>query len=258
MRPKTVGLFLITTFVCLSLAVTSEEAGNAAATGAFTYVQGEVLVKRNIESGWTAASFDMPIYRGYKVKVSLYSRAEITLKDRSVIRLKEGTEIDTSELLPARAGDEALSSVKLVLGQVWARVKRIEKNRGSFEITTPTVVASVSGTVYRVNFDEGGSAQIKVYDGKVSVFKPAAVDTASASGASGRPSRVARPVEKIARPVREVSRAEWERIVGAMQQINVGADGSLSEPTDFSASDADEQDEWVKWNKERDALLKNQ
>ena len=83
MRPKSVWLLLITAFICLGFAVIGEESPNS---GIFTYVQGEVLVKRNVEGDWDQASFDMPIYRGYKVKVSLYSRAEITLKDRSVIR----------------------------------------------------------------------------------------------------------------------------------------------------------------------------
>ena len=252
MRPKSVCLLLITAFICLGFTVVGEESPSS---GIFTYVQGEVLFKRNVETDWDQASFDMPIYRGYKVKVSLYSRAEITLRDRSVIRLKEGTQIDTSELLPVGAGDQTLSSVKLILGQVWAKVKKLEKGTTNFEITTPTVVASVSGTSYRVNYEQSGSTQIKVYDGEVSVFKPAPLGTASAPGAISKPSKVARPTEKIQRPVRQVSKAEWERLVGAMQQITISADGSFSEPEDFNPTDPDEQDEWVKWNRERDALL---
>ena len=238
--------------IWLSVAAQGQE---TRVSGTFTFIQGEVLVKKDVESTWTRAAFDMPVYRGYKVKVSLYSRAEITLRDRSVIRLRENTEIDTSDLVLVQAGGEEPSSVKLLLGQVWAKVKRGGAGASSFEIATPTVVASVSGTTYRVNYEADGAAQIKVYDGKVSVFKPAPEGTASASGAIGRPSRVPRPAEEIQRPVQRVSRAEWERIVGAMQQITIAPDGSFSEPKDFSASDADEQDEWVRWNESRDASL---
>jgi hypothetical protein len=40
-----------------------------------------------------------------------------------------------------------------------------------------------------------------------------------------------------------------------MQQITIAPDGSFSEPKGFSASDADEQDEWVRWNESRDAAV---
>ena len=46
---------------------------------------------------------------------------------------------------------------------------------------------------------------------------------------------------------------EWTYIVGALQQINIQADGSATKPFRFDI--AKDLDEWVRWNQSRNQLI---
>jgi hypothetical protein len=54
---------------------------------------------------------------------------------------------------------------------------------------------------------------------------------------------------EIAGP-QQITRDEWERLVGSMMQVRVAADGRPAEPEPFAASG---KDGWERWNQERDA-----
>ena len=50
----------------------------------------------------------------------------------------------------------------------------------------------------------------------------------------------------------EVTRDQWEKLVGKQMQIVIGPDGNPGEPTRFAAED-EKGDAWAKWNEARDA-----
>jgi hypothetical protein len=82
---------------------------------------------------------------------------------------------------------------------------------------------------------------VRVYAGAVAVAKNVPLYATGKPG-EGR--------HEVAGPG-EISREQWEKIVGRQMQIVIAADGTPGEPEQFAA-DADKDDAWAKWNQARD------
>lgn len=85
------------------------------------------------------------------IKVSSGSKVSIVLKDSSVIRLDENTEVEVGNL---EYGGQKIkdASFKLITGRLWSRVAPLESD-GNFDVETPTLVASVRGTSFNTTFN---------------------------------------------------------------------------------------------------------
>ena len=105
---------------------------------------------------------------------------------------------------------------------------------------TENAVAGVRGTTFRVDARTDKSVLVRVYAGAVAVAKNVPI---YATGKN-------EPRREVPGP-EEVSREQWEKLVGKQMQIVIAADGTPGEPEQF-AEDADKNDAWAKWNQERD------
>ena len=112
-----------------------------------------------------------------------------------------------------------------------------------FEVETENAVAGVRGTTFRVDANDDKSVLVRVYDGSVAVGKGAA----QAGSPGGERREVAGP--------QEVTREQWEKLVGKQMQIFIAADGTPGEPEEFPA-DVDKDDAFARWNQQRDAATK--
>jgi len=121
---------------------------------------------------------------------------------------------------------------------MWARVNiALEKTRGTFDTSIPTAVIGVRGTVFNVKAAANKSADVLVYEGLVGVGPPIIVEGG--------------PKEEIEWPV-EVSEKKWEGIILVrLQKLHISPDGTPGKPESFIPEKED--DEWVRWNQERDA-----
>lgn len=104
-----------------------------------------------ISSGKTS---DAKTGQGVKVKDSIKvsggSKVSIILKDSSVIRLDENTEVEVGSL--GYKGQKIKdASFKLITGRLWSRVAPLESD-GNFDVETPTLVASVRGTSFNTTY----------------------------------------------------------------------------------------------------------
>ena len=84
---------------------------------------------------------------------------------------------------------------------------------------------------------------MRVYDGAVAVGKN------SPSDAAGNPKEERHEVEGP----QEVSREQWEKLVGRQMEIVIAADGTPGDPAPFAP---DTDDSFARWNQERDAAAK--
>jgi hypothetical protein len=167
-----------------------------------------------------------------------------------VIRLDANSTFQITEL--TAKGTAKGNRGKLSVGKVWANVSKIAK-RERFGVESPTAVAAVRGTVYRLNVDERGATMVRVYSGAVEVRGRAAPTSEGGPPKEGAgPGEVEGPRE-TAGP-QEVSLEEWVEIVKAQQQISVAADGSYKRAAFDPAADA--REEWVRWNQARDRALR--
>jgi FecR protein len=183
---------------------------------------------------------------GCEVITGEKSRMELLLPDNSIVRIADNTRV---KIMQADAGEQGQRDVKLfvAVGKIWSNVRKTLSGKSGFEVSCENAVAGVRGTIYRMNVEDDKSAMVKVYDGEVSVAA-AALQNGQKVAVAGAPKPVAGP-SVIAGP-KPVSMQEWVYIVKAMQQINIQSNGKADEPKEFT--EADDRDNWVDWNKERD------
>jgi hypothetical protein len=182
-----------------------------------------------------------------KVQVADRSRIEMRFPDGTVMRFSERSTVKLNDVYYNRRSGDKSVKVDLVLGKLWANVKKLVTSGSRVEVKTTNAVAGVRGTVYRVNVEEDKSAVVKVYDGSVSVSGIPREAQEQAQGPGPVPVPGPHPVPP---PYHEVTMEEWHVIVKSFQEVTISPEGKPSEPKDFTPQE--DADDWVKWNRERD------
>jgi hypothetical protein len=163
------------------------------------------------------------------------SRLELKFSDQSVIRIGAKAKLQLTEAHFGGGPAKRKLTAKLFFGNLWAKVTSLIQGDQKFAVETENAVAGVRGTTFRVDARTDKSVLVRVYAGAVAVAKP------TAAPAGGGRHEVAGP--------QEVSRDQWEKIVGKQMQIEIAADGTPGDPTQMTA---DSEDDFAKWNESRD------
>jgi hypothetical protein len=208
-------------------------------------LEGDVWLKKEGKGPEQPIEKGRRVFAGDVVRTGDGSRLELELPEGSFLRFDENTSFTVMASAYQQAEESRDIRIRMILGKAWARVSRLFKGRGRFALETPTAVAGVRGTTYRLNLEKDRSAVVKVYDGEVEVRRRMTED-----GPTPGPAPLKAP-HPVAGP-RPVTMEEWVYIVGALQQINIGPDGTATEPFRFDIQ-AD-LDDWVRWNQMRDQM----
>ena len=240
-----VAFILLSAILCASSSVSAAESG--ANDAVVVVIQGTARIYSKGVPGRLLNKGDL-IKKNQEVKVAEKSRIEMQFPDGTVMRLSEKSQLIMNELAFNKQTEDKNFKVQLMVGKLWAKVKKLVTPDSSVEVNISNAIAGVRGTVYRVNVDEDRRALVKVYDGEVYVANPPR-DASKAIDKITAPHPVAGPHE-IPPPVHEVSMEEWTVIVKAMQQVSISPQGVASKPQAFDPKT--DVDEWVLWNQERD------
>ncbi|MCF7858484.1 MAG: FecR family protein [Candidatus Cloacimonetes bacterium] len=123
-------------------------------------IMGSVDLTRNLES--SALKIGDQLYNGDEVETKPESYAAIQFQDESsLVKLFPNTILN---IRSEKEGEKYNKKSLLKLGELWAKV---EKGRGTFEIETPTTVASVKGTNFLLNVAEDGTTELFTFEGEV-------------------------------------------------------------------------------------------
>ncbi len=182
-----------------------------------------------------------PVGQGDTLETQQGARLEVRFGDNSVLRLGPRAKVQLAEAHFGGAARRRFSA-RLFFGKLWAKVTSVIQGEQKFQIETENAVAGVRGTTFRMDANEDKSVLVRVYDGTV------AVGTGAPPGAPGGERR------EVEGP-REVTREQWEKLVGRQMQISISSDGTPGEPEEFSP-DVDKDDPFARWNLERDAAAK--
>jgi hypothetical protein len=214
-----------------------------------TYVQGEVRRQTSAEGPWTALPLGAFVKAGERIMTMKGGRLELQLPDKSIIRFDEESDVRLAkaEYNPAQSKRDVRFS--LLLGKTWANIQDVFGSSKGVEVETDNAIVGVRGTVFRMNVSLDKSAMIKVYHGSVAVRKPQRIPAPGEPGSE---------IQRVPGPTRvpgphRVTVEEWIRIVEAMQQITVNAEGIPSKPQPFTMEE--DLNDWVKWNLERDLQI---
>lgn len=202
-----------------------------------TYLKGESFIGATEHGPWKTLAKGMQVDQGRFIKTDKTGVVELTLPDKSVIRLAPTTLYRLDEAIFPNMKRRKFSA-RLFFGNIWAKVSQsLNIARGSFNIVTPTAIVGVRGTVYNVYAAKDKSTSVSVYQGVVGVSPPLISERAAK--------------EEISWP-KEVSEKRWEEIIlGRLQRLYVGADGLPGKPESFDP--VVEKDKWADWNLKRDA-----
>jgi len=183
-----------------------------------------------------------PLAQGDTIETQDASRLEVRFSDGSVLRLGPRSKL---QLTQAHFGGPARRKLnaRLFFGKLWAKVISVVQGEQKFQVETENAVAGVRGTTFRVDANEDKSVLVRVYDGSVAVGK----GTAAGAAPGGERHEVPGP--------QEVTRDEWEKLVGRQMQILISPDGTPGEPESFSP-EVDKDDPFARWNQERDTAAK--
>jgi len=132
--------------------------------------KGNVEVKKKGDESWGEAEDGIKLKAGDSVKTLESSRAIINYFDGSITRLGPKTEVLVEE--SAESGEQqggVLFSIKQIAGNTWHRVKKLFGGESRYKVKTPTSVATVRGTVFRVDVDENGQTIYYVFDGEIEI-----------------------------------------------------------------------------------------
>lgn len=215
-----------------------------------SFMKGEVTRRSDPAAEWTFLTLEDFVQAGERVKTMKGARLELQLPDRSVIRFEEESDVRLIKAGYQPAQGKRDVQFSLLLGKTWANVQQAFGRNDGLQVETNNAVVGVRGTVFRMNVAPDKSVMVRVYSGRVTVSKPYRVAGPVEVGTKVReipgPERVAGP--------RRVTEEEWIRIVEAMQQITVDAQGIPSKPRDFTMEE--DLNDWVQWNLERDRQLR--
>ncbi len=163
------------------------------------------------------------------VRTAKASSVKLLLTDGSALALGPESEL-VFEVAEFAGQERGAFSARLVLGQFWAKVKKIAAGSTSrFEVKAGRAVAGVRGTIFRIDatpFVAGShppkirETLVRVLEGKVGVN--AEVRKSQAQAAPGGP--VPGPRHEVSGPS-EVTAEEWEKRfveLQAKQQVSIG------------------------------------
>ncbi len=125
---------------------------------------GQVELLRSGKTKWIKAQKGMLIFEGDKLKTRELARAAVILDDGSIIRLNENTDL----FFKVRQAKKK-NRIKLLLGHLWAKVKKLDHGQG-LEIETPSAVAAIKGTELELKVLPDGKVRLIVWDGLVDFF----------------------------------------------------------------------------------------
>jgi hypothetical protein len=152
------------------------------------------------------------VFQGDVIETAKRTRLELTLSDASVLRLGPLARVDLDAAAFGASPDDRKVSAKLRVGNVWANVTKALGGEARFEVKTENAVAGVRGTTFRVDASKDKSVVVRVYSGTVAVAA-GRIPRPDHGGAAGKPER-----RQVAGP-QEVTREQWERLVGSMMQV---------------------------------------
>lgn len=211
-----------------------------------TRIEGSAQIMKKGTPSWKSARLNMPLQIGDQLAADQESLVEITYRHGAIMRLGEQSTCSIK-----KAGDASVST-SVPRGNVWVNMKKLSSVGREFDVSTPTAVAAIRGTIFQMQALPDSSVDVAVFDGKVAVglSDDGKKRVQMPQEVSGAPHEVPGPTE-VPGPY-EVTLDQWRTIV-AGQRISIRSDGKFS----TESFDLQKQlDAFIEKNRALDAQIK--
>ena len=125
-------------------------------------LDGDVLVKNQDSTEWLPASINMPLWNGDSLWTPQDSKAELMLRNGSVIRISE------TSYLEVFSSNDTNPGFRLTSGRLYGNVKPYDGSPLLFE-TPATSISVYQASVFMIDLSVNGDASISVLQGEVLV-----------------------------------------------------------------------------------------
>ena len=214
-----------------------------AAAAKVTYLKRPAEIKRKGARDWRPLRLGFTVNGGDSIRTGFGGRVEVKVGSRRVFRVAAVTELEIPELEESKSGG-LRALFRLTLGRFWGGLIRpLKKLSGDkFQVSTASATIGVKGTQFGMDYDRKSKvSRLLVLDGEVAAVPP---------GEEDKLVEVEGPRE-IPGP-QEIAEEEWLLLVRKNQKIVIRpGEAPMVEPI----TDKDREDEWVRFNLERDRLL---
>lgn len=219
---------------------------------------------------WNKVRYFMPVHDRDKVKTGDKSRCEITFSNKKVMR------IGANSMVELTRDEHGTEEVKMPRGLAWLSIF-LPKGKTKLRVRTPSSVCAIRGTVYRLSCDNVHTTY-RCYEGtiKVTPFKDDGATLADSSFSinSGEELIVVMDFEEYKKmqqkeiqdfkqqdleefeKFKEQDQTEFDEMVESDLKDFKNMDNISYKRTTFDQEE-DASSDWVKWNRERDNLIKD-
>ena len=207
--------------------------------GEVGYAVGNAEFFDTTQSQWAPLQLQQRLGAGDRLRILGLGRVELRFAGQRFVRLNSGTEAQLRS--EARSAADPVV-IGLQAGQAWGSVFGARDRPDALRIRTPQAVIAVKGTQFDVLLEPQLSrTEVSVFRGEVEVQPPVEVTG---------PKQVPGPQEVA--PPQEVSREAWVVLVRKQQRLVIGETGI---PRPEALSPVAQEDDWVRFNLERDRNL---
>lgn len=264
---KIISLFLSVLFLCGQLFAGDDEKNKL---GKITFPLGDNYLQSEGDLKWQTAEYKMPVFENDKVKTARESRCEVTFKNKKIMRIGENSIVEITK-------DEAgVEEVKMSKGLAWLSLF-LPWGKSKINVRTPNSVCAVRGTVYRLECDSNQTTY-RCYTGKIAVtpIKDDGVTIADSTFEIGGGEELIlvndfeeykKQQEKAYQDFKQKEMDDFERFKQQEQEeFNEMVRKDLEDfkkmnEINYKQSNFDLREDlksdWVKWNKERDKLMRD-
>ncbi len=208
---------------------------------------------------YLAKGMDIPL--NSKITTEATGRLEIKTIDNHFIRMWQNSVVSCfgmsvssdKKIKSVKELKDAKVIIKVEVGKIWNNLLK-NSTAKRYEVTTPQGVCGVRGTIYSTSVDKTENTDVYVFAGAVAVNKVNDNIKNNFQTTYGKYYRIPKPFHRIKKPYHQVTKEQWETIVKAMQHVHITSDGDRK-LSDFSKKDV-ANDEFVKWNEERDTQIR--
>jgi hypothetical protein len=110
----------------------------------------------------------MHVQQGWTIRTYVESSVKMRFETGSVVQIGEKSAVTISAAVIDQAGTSSGTSVNMLTGKLWSNVKKLASKKSTFEVETPTAVASIRGTRFGV-YTGSNKTAVDVHSGSVRV-----------------------------------------------------------------------------------------
>jgi len=148
---------LLLIFLAGSATMVFAQEEEAAPVAMVIRINGSLEYRASAGDDWGPAKPKQPLYNGNQLRTGIGNRAIIVYTSSGTrVLVNENTELEISAQIPEGKFKKPTSErTRLLIGEVYSRLKEKKEPGYTYEVETPSSVASVRGTEFNAKFGDG-------------------------------------------------------------------------------------------------------